>query len=301
MVIAKLPNAGLGNNMFVWARALIYSKQKNCALQTYGFNRIHIGPFWRNEKVKRFYLGQFKFNLNLAELFGFSVKYFFLFKYYHEPSFATIDASKEGLFVFSKIPPWSDFFKIIRDHRDLIKKEFPKLLTERIYNKIKAIPAPVIACHIRCGDFRILQKNEDFKNVGGVRTPLDYFINTIHTLRSIAGKTLPVTVFSDGYEDEFNEVLALEEVSRFSPQEDVVDLLVMSKAEYIITSAGSTFSEWAGFLSNAVLILHPYHIHTRIRREEDLFEGAIEEFKEYYNNCGLAGKIKNNTPGLGNM
>ncbi len=64
-------------------------------------------------------------------------------------------------------------------------------------------------------------------------------------------------------------------------------MLVMSKAEYIITSAGSTFSEWAGFLWNAVLILHPDHIHTKIRMEEDLFEGAIEAFKKYKNENGL--------------
>jgi hypothetical protein len=281
MVIAKLPNAGLGNKMFVWARALIYSKQKNCSLQIYGLNRIHIGPFLRKEKVKRFYLGQFKFSLNLPELLKFSAKHLFSLIHYHEPSFAIINQSQEGLFIFSKIPPWSDYFQVVRDHRELIKKEFPKLLSKRVSNKLKKIPAPVIACHIRCGDFGILQENEVFKNVGGVRTPLEYFVNTIKILRSIAGHNLPVTVFSDGNEVELSSVLALEKVSFFSPQEDVVDLVVMSKAEYIITSASSTFSEWAAFLSSAVIILHPDHIHTRIRKEDNLFEGSIEAFRKY--------------------
>ncbi len=279
MVIAQLPNAGLGNKMFVWARALIHSKQKNCVLLTFGFNRIHIGPFLRIQKVKRFYLGQFKFNLNLLDLFDYSVKKLFSSKYY-EP-LPAINDSKDGLFVFSKVPHWSDYFGIIRDHRELIKKEFPKLLSKRVSNKLKKIPAPVIACHIRCGDFRILQENEVFKNVGAGRTPLEYFVNTIKILRSIAGTNLPVTVFSDGNEDELSSVLALEKVSFFSPQEDVVDLVVMSKAEYIITSAGSTFSEWAAFLSSAVIILHPDHIHTRIRKEDNLFEGSIEAFRKY--------------------
>jgi len=290
LVVAKLPNAGLGNKMFVWAKALIYAKQKNCPFLTYGFSSVHIGPLLRKQKVKRFYLEQFKFSLNLLVLFQYLFKNLFSTRY-HEPSFPAINDSKDGLFVFSKVPHWSDYFSTIRDHRNLIKKEFPNLLSQRVYNKIKEIPAPVIACHIRCGDFRILQKNENFKDVGGVRTPLDYFVKTISTLRSIAGETLPVTIFSDGYEDELNEVFALEKVGLFSPQEDVVDMLVMSKAEYIITSAGSTFSEWAGFLSNAVLILHPDHIHTKIRMEEDLFEGAIEAFKKYKNENGL----KNNT------
>ncbi len=65
----------------------------------------------------------------------------------------------------------------------------------------------------------------------------------------------------------------------------------MSKAEYIITSAGSTFSEWAGFLSNAVIILHPDHIHTKIRREENLFEGPVEALKDFNKNI----KLNNNT------
>jgi len=39
----------------------------------------------------------------------------------------------------------------------------------------------------------------------------------------------------------------------------------MAKSRVIITSAGSTFSEWAAYLSDAVVLRHPDHIHAPIR------------------------------------
>lgn len=53
--------------------------------------------------------------------------------------------------------------------------------------------------------------------------------------------------------------------------------MLMSKSKIIIASAGSTFSLWAGFVSDAALILHPDHIHAPIRPSSlhtSLYEGA---------------------------
>jgi gamma-glutamyl:cysteine ligase YbdK (ATP-grasp superfamily) len=39
----------------------------------------------------------------------------------------------------------------------------------------------------------------------------------------------------------------------------------MSRARIIVCSAGSTFSEWSAFLSDALVIRHPSHVHSAIR------------------------------------
>ena len=71
LVIADLPKAGLGNKLFAWAKAYLFAKQNNLPLYIKGLNQVNIGTFLRKERVKRFYLGQFRFNNN-----GVSQKYY---------------------------------------------------------------------------------------------------------------------------------------------------------------------------------------------------------------------------------
>ena len=129
--------------------------------------------------------------------------------------------------------------------------------------------------HIRRGDFRPLASNEDFARVGGVQTPNDYFLSVIAGIRRVAGHDVPVTVFSDGSDTELAFILSLPNVTRSQTENDVVDLLLMSRAQVIVPSAGSTFSEWAGFLSDAIIVRHPDHIHAPIR-SPSLLGGAFE-------------------------
>ena len=132
--------------------------------------------------------------------------------------------------------------------------------------------------HIRLGDFRKLSAGEDFARVGNVRTPDEYFLEVIQTIRHIHGSLLPVSIFSDGYKTELEQVLALPRVQWMEGNSDIVDLLLLSKSRLIVASAGSTFSYWAGFLSEGPLILHPDHIHRRIRlnlNSDQWYEGPL--------------------------
>jgi hypothetical protein len=60
----------------------------------------------------------------------------------------------------------------------------------------------VVAVHVRRGDFRSLRVGEDFAHVGLVRTADQYFADLIEQIRHVSGWDLPVTVFSDGTDDE---------------------------------------------------------------------------------------------------
>jgi hypothetical protein len=133
------------------------------------------------------------------------------------------------------------------------------------------------------GDFKKLQAGQDFKSIGSVRTPEEYFVDIIEKIRSISGKSLPVSVFTDGHRSEFEKLFNLPSVTMVEGNTDIVDLLLLSKSKVIVTSANSTFSYWAGFLSDAPLILHPDHIHEPIRLSENglnLYEGPLDEKNE---------------------
>jgi hypothetical protein len=181
------------------------------------------------------------------------------------------------LYVFCRIPHWRRYFGEIRDHQELVRSKLWQLVSDRHLEHLKRLDPPVIGVHVRCGDYRKLQPSEDFAKVGMVRTPLLYFQEVIGSIRTIHGSELPVTVFSDGHDDELAVLLAMPNVQRAASNPDIVDLLLLSKSKLIVASAGSTFGYWAGFLADAPLILHPDHVYAPIRPDDvnrQFFEGG---------------------------
>jgi hypothetical protein len=167
--------------------------------------------------------------------------------------------------VFKDIPSWRDQFGDIRNHRDFIRGRLLAIMRDPYKKEADTLQPPVVAVHVRRGDFRSLRVGEDFAHVGGVRTAEQYFADLIEQIRHVSGWDLPVTVFSDGTDDEITLLTRMPAVTRSPATSDVVDLLLMARARVIITSAGSSFGEWAAFLSEAAVLRHPAHIHAPIR------------------------------------
>jgi hypothetical protein len=67
----------------------------------------------------------------------------------------------------------------------------------------------------------------------------------------------------------------------------MADMLVLSKSKIIITSMGSTFSYWAAFLSDADVINNPLDVHPRLRNENNLFEGTLEDLYKQNSNTNF--------------
>jgi hypothetical protein len=178
------------------------------------------------------------------------------------------------------MPSWEEYFEGLKENRQLAIELLYKVTLPRLMDQVKQMTAPVIGLHVRLGDFRNLLPGEDFSKVGAVRTPGEYFIHIINGIRKIHGTTLPVSVFTDGRADELEDILSLPGVTLIEGNNDLADLLLLSRSKIIVTSAGSTFSYWAGFLSDAVLIMHPDHLHESIRTPEAnelSYEGIFDE------------------------
>jgi hypothetical protein len=281
---ALLPVAGLGNKLSVWAKAAVFAHQNGLPLAVVGWSwprprAILRGKLRAERQYRRHFVPRYR------ELAKFVGSFALMRRIVTEPAMSEDAQLQDAIYVFNRGPHWSDYFGAIREQRDLVRKLLYSELTPSILAALETMRRPCVAVHIRCGDFRHLQPDEDFAKVGGVRTPLGYFEAIIGGIRARRREILPVTLFSDGTDAELAALLALPNVTRSKAGNDVLDLLLMSRASLIVSAAGSTFSKWSGFLSDTPLIMHPSHVHRPLRPryvDERFYEGpAIGEASKW--------------------
>lgn len=245
---------------------------------TTGLTKLKLGPIIRRESSLRFYNNYFNKNVTLSSItlkLLYKIKKVKLIKY--KNSIDKTSIASNCIYLFNEIPHWSDYFLNIRENRQLVINEFFQTINSKILDAYKLKNSPEIGVHIRMGDFKKLDVDIDFSKVGHTRTPLQYFSDIICLLRSGANKNLAVTIFSDGKKEDLEPILKLPNTQLAEDDLDIVQMLHLSKSKIIILSAGSTFGQWAAYLSNAVIINHYQHFHNYIRPyNDDIFEGIIE-------------------------
>jgi len=260
-VYARLPRGGLGNKLLVWARALVFARHYGLPLYVSSWADIKIGPYLRGERSKRQYWGYFEDSSvpSLLRRFMFS----HLYDIHHEPDLEGCQLAElrkiSQLYLYDTVPSWRDYFKGLRGHEVFVSSAFNSMLRPRYRHQLNRQNWPVIAVHIRRSDFRELAPGETLGENCNVRTPIAYYLDVIFSLRRMAGRTLPVTVFTDGRIEDVEEILALPEVVMAAPNPDIVDLVLLSKSKCLVTSVGSTFSYCAAYLSEGHVITHPAH------------------------------------------
>lgn len=269
-VHARLPSSGLGNKLFVWARALVFARQHGLPLVVTGW----CTPRWRallKGEDARIYWNYFTPWNELPASQRSQARVV------REPAFDAEPSCDATVYEFSEMPHWKTCFEGLREHRELIRSELFGHLTAARRREIASVARPMICLQIRMGDFRALKAHEQFSQVGGVRTPLDYFRQWIEDLRAVQGSDLAVTIVSDGSAQELAPLLTLPNVTHTPGRSGLADLILMADSRLLVCSAGSTFSQWGGFLGDPVLIHHPDHMHYFCRPEADrvhVFEGA---------------------------
>ena len=280
LVICKLPKAGLGNQLFPLMHAAVFAKINNLTLMVIGYHQFKIGPYLRKEKSKRNYKGFFKFEKNIFSAFYDELKVKNILnknEVIYEPQLdLSVDQKTKNVFFFEKVPSYNDYFIHLKPYRNLVIKLLNDFIFDDIFIKLKNIPNPEIGVHIRMGDFRKLNVGEEFAG-GHVRTPESYFVNIINGIRNIIGGDIKVNVFTDGYKNEFDTIFNLKNIEIVEGNNDLVDMLLLSKSKIIVITTGSTFSYWAGFLSDAPMIMDTDHNHSRIRsidNNDNFFEGS---------------------------
>jgi len=264
---AAFPNAGLANKLFVWARASCFAHLNQIPILCSSWGVVHWGSLFRRDQRARFYGKTFTGSSALDPL----RRSFVVASYarVHASNVARLERPRSipTLYVFSGYPATEDYFEQIREHRDLLRESLVRIVRSRHRARLKSMIPPVIAVHVRAGDFRPLRDGEEFGRWGHVRAPLSYYLDLINGVRALAGTCLPVTIFSDSSEGVVRSLLSLENTSMAERSPDIVDLLQLSRSKVLITSPSSTFSYWAGFLSDAVVLTHPTLYKAALRPE----------------------------------
>ena len=260
MIFCKIPRAGLGNQLFVIAHAIIFAKNNSQKITFLNFSQLKIGPYLRRERTKRQYNNFFVFQKGIIALFVDQIKFKLMgdSKFLIEPELEIKAVDMNAL--FSEIPHYSDYFIKLRPYREVVKAELFNFITKENRDLINQLSTIDVAVHVRLGDFQKLQKGVSFAKVGATRTPMEYFIDSIAKIKE-RYPSYRFFIFTDGYKTEVSQLLEIEGVQFFESINDIVDLYQMSKSKILITSAGSTYSYWAGFLGDCEIIQHPDHIH----------------------------------------
>ena len=258
MIYCKIPKAGLGNQLFVIAHGLVYSKVTQQRLIFTNYVQVKNGPYLRGERTKRNYTRFFKFQIGVFSFLINQSQYYFQSKsrIIFEPELDNY--SPGSVVVFSEIPHYNQYFRKLKPFREELKSDLLDIISNSNRKLIQNLPCIDVAVHVRLGDFQKLQKGKLFSEVGATRTPIDYFIDSINEIK-FQNPSYKFWVFTDGFEHEVEEIIKLESVELFPSINDLVDLFQMSKSKILITSAGSTYSYWAGFLGNCEVIQHPDH------------------------------------------
>lgn len=287
IVICKLPKAGLGNQLFPLMRAHTFAHLNQLPVIITNYRQFKPGPWIRGERSKRNYNGFFTFQRNIIAgiLHSWKLKKYKRDTMIKEPEIRHF--RKEDIigqsFYFSAIPYYTNYFDGLIENRQLVIELLWRLITPTVKQKIKKLTPPCIGVHIRMGDFRKLKQGEKFGAAGTVRTPEKYFIEIIQSIRKIHGSDLSVSIFTDGSKSEFGELFKLNNIHLIEGNNDLADLMLLSNSKIIVTSAGSTFSYWAGFISDALIIMHPIYVDMIIRSENvnrQFYYGAFDSENE---------------------
>ena len=283
VVICKLPKAGLGNQLFPLMKARVFAHLNDLPLIVTNYHQVKIGPWLRNDRSKRRYNGFFTFQKSIFDelLDKWKIRKLDPGLQKIEPDVQKIESDKPGSsYLFWDMPHYTNYFKGLNENRDLVKQLLYEMISPSIKQRLNNLQSPAIGVHIRRGDFRIPEEGEELGKRGILRTPETYFVDMIQSIRRVHGSDLKVNIFSDASKNELPELFKLPNVSMLEGNNDLEDLLLLSRSRIIVASAGSTFSYWAGFLSDAPIIMHPTYVGIKIRPEEvrgKLYEGAIDE------------------------
>lgn len=268
-VYVQFPRTGLGNMMLTWARGWLFAHLNDLPMVTSSWGKIQWGAWIRWERKKRTYWGYFSECSRLDKWRAFWEKR--RYPVITEPPVekASIPAEIKTVYVFDQVSPDKDLFGPFRAHRALIRQAILDQLHPRMRDRLLRYEAPVIAVHIRRGDFKL----------GNPITPDSFFIDAIKLAREVAGRELPAVLFTDAAPEEIKAVLALPGVHMAEDKPDILDILLISKSKMVVLSQSSTFSYWGAFLSEAIIVRPAGDWQGELRPAEvnkHIFEGKVD-------------------------
>ena len=234
----RIGGPGLANCMFVAARAYVIAQTNHWKLINPTWAKISMGPYIRGEKDKRHYFGLFK-------KYGISgIKKSILLirsKKYGEREIP----EQNGLI---NVCGLGDYFVGLLPHYNLLYSYFASIINPNIVKTIEKTDfCKVIGLHVRLGDY-----------ISSLRTPTSWYKCMIEQINNRYPDRFEFQIFSDGRDDELDELLSISNVSKAFYGNALADIWALSKCRLIIGS-DSTFSGWGAFWGQVPIIFPACH------------------------------------------
>lgn len=244
-------NAGLGNKLFPWARAIVIAEIYDYKLidsiwfSPRGASIIRGGVEYRKSLKKIWLLNNFIKRENDISF----VKVIFL----QNRMFKLVDNLEEAICLiqedkmFNLCFKWntSHNFSDLYQYKNLIFENLRRITRNESLSFIDNFKnKKYIGLNIRTGkDFVKFNSSK----VGYCLTEIDWFINALALIREKEGN-LPALIVSDGGYKELKKILKQPNTQLLKSTNAIEDLLVLANSKILLGSGNSTFSAWASFL-----------------------------------------------------
>jgi hypothetical protein len=254
--------AGLGNELFPWAKAFLAGQALGARVTqpAWGLNQR---KYYRDFGSSRFdWLQQAAIRLALPVVHFDEAAYRATGKEDYQQAVAEFAAAqnldRRRNFVFAASGMWGGF-KAIGKARVFVLSELLK--ARRAVANVHAMLGQVrdgkalIAVHIRRGDFLNLSSEADYRGRFNVALPLEWYLATCASIKHSCGDQVEFLLLTDASPEQVAPFIdAFQPLTTFHlRQTDCSDLLLMAFADGIVCSV-SSYSMWGAFLSNAPYI-----------------------------------------------
>ncbi|MCD0486891.1 alpha-1,2-fucosyltransferase [Pedobacter sp. MC2016-14] len=261
--IIRFRGAGLANCLFMYARALVLAERHHLKIINPSWLQFNIGPYLRKEKDKRHYNGLFKsFGIQ-----GFS-KHWLLLSQKMLPEDTDPARVSSGLITVQGL---GNYFKDLTGQHTFIKKHLLSIVSNKTLQAYQQAEQDFIGLHIRLGDY----------DPAG-RVSIDWYLQAMALVASSSKKPVRFFIFSDGLPEELEPVLNFPNTVMAFYGNAIADILVLSKAKFIIAS-DSTFSAWGAYLGQVPVLFFRRHFPAVLDNSEHEWvytEQPLEEIEQ---------------------
>lgn len=284
----RIGGAGLGNILFVYSRALIYSEKYNIPMIWPTWYSLKVGPYIRHEIDKRKYNDLFENKSGYIDGIK-KIKLLLSMDKISENDIDDIDNVSDKVIICEGIRCNKGYyFEPIREYSKLIRDNLIKNLRDQNRRVLSYDFADSITVHIRLGDYSRAQNSQVLENGNEcVSIPVEWYCDIINRIREIIGRSIKVYLFSDGTDEELRNILALQNVERITFGNAISDVLGLSRATLLIASGGS-FSMWGRFLGRMDVITYKGQLKQRLKMEDEDFKeievkdsSELLQYKDY--------------------
>jgi len=242
----RLGGSGLGNHLYIWAKALVLARRHGGANVFPTWPQLKLGPIIRREPDPRHYMGLF--HPSEGDVAG--LRKMAVLATAPRTALARVgDLQHAGrrLYIVTD-EAFADQFEELLDHREFVRDAFARR-SVRLPDRLEA---PFIGVHVRFGDFVAPAPGETSGAVNH-RLPLEWYTDRLQVIRRAVGAEVPAMIFSDASEAELAPLLAQPNVVMRKGGTALDDIWKLSQAAAIVAS-GSTFSYWAGYLGDGLVV-----------------------------------------------